>query len=193
MKLTQQQTEDVITVAKEAGKATLPFYKSQSVEVEKKEDNSPLTKADIASHNVIYPALKKITPDIPVVSEEGEEKDDPDRTNWQTLWMVDPLDGTKEFIKKGPDYTVNIALIENGQPTFGVVYAPATEKLYFGSKELGSFTIKDNKKAKLKSRIWISVRRIISKLLSVNHIEHPKLMIFLKNIRILRQFLSARL
>jgi len=118
-------------IARRAGDAIMEVYTGQ-VEVEYKDDRSPLTAADKAAHAVIVAGLKQNWPEIPILSEEGAEIAYAERQNWQRFWLVDPLDGTKEFIKKNGEFTVNIALIEEGQPTLGVVYVPAQEKTYLG-------------------------------------------------------------
>src|SRR6056297_793230 len=100
----------VIKTAKEAGQKILEFYETD-VEVITKEDDSPLTKADLAAHHIIVDAIKEIDPDTPVISEESGIPDYEERKGWDAFWLVDPLDGTKEFIKKNGEFTVNIALI----------------------------------------------------------------------------------
>ena len=129
-----------ITAALEAGKAILQIYHSGEFDVKRKGDNSPLTKADIASHNVIMSYLTKT--EIPVLSEEGKAIPYEERKSWNKLWIVDPIDGTKEFIKRNGEFTVNIALIENQKPLIGVIFVPATGELYFSTKEIGTFKIK---------------------------------------------------
>ena len=104
-----------------------------------KEDKSPLTEADLISHQTIFNRLAEITPDIPALSEESSFEEMQDRMNWNRYWLIDPLDGTKEFIKKNGEFTVNIALIESHAPSFGVVYAPALDMIYYGGREIGSF------------------------------------------------------
>lgn len=128
-----------ITAALEAGKAILEIYHSGEFDVEIKGDNSPLTKADTASHNMIMSFLTKTS--IPVLSEEGKAIPYEERKDWNQLWIVDPIDGTKEFIKRNGEFTVNIALIENQQPLIGVIFVPATGDLYFSSKEKGAFKV----------------------------------------------------
>jgi len=128
-----------INAALEAGKSILKIYHSGEFDIEIKGDNSPLTKADIASHNVIMSYLTKTK--IPVLSEEGKAIPYEERKNWNQLWIVDPIDGTKEFIKRNGEFTVNIALIENQQPLIGVIFVPATGDLYFSSKEKGAFKV----------------------------------------------------
>ena len=128
-----------ITAALQAGKAILEIYHSGDFDIEIKGDNSPLTKADTASHNVIMSYLE--TTNIPVLSEEGRDIPYQDRKDWKQLWIVDPIDGTKEFIKRNGEFTVNIALIENQKPIIGVIFVPVTGELYFSSKELGAFKV----------------------------------------------------
>ena len=129
-----------ITAALEAGKAILEIYHSGEFDVEIKGDNSPLTKADTASHNVIMSYLTETN--IPVLSEEGKAMAYEERKDWKQLWIVDPIDGTKEFIKRNGEFTVNIALIENQLPIIGVIFVPVTGELYFSSKELGAYKVK---------------------------------------------------
>lgn len=128
-----------ISAALEAGKEILEIYYSGTLDVEMKGDNSPLTRADTASHNVIMSFLSKTN--IPVLSEEGKTITYEERKYWNNLWIVDPIDGTKEFIKRNGEFTINIALIENQKPSLGVVFAPVTGELYFSSKEMGAFKI----------------------------------------------------
>jgi len=128
----------VIDTAKEAGKKILEFYETK-VEVITKDDDSPLTKADIAAHHIIVDALKELSDEIHIISEESGIPDYTERKKWDRFWLVDPLDGTKEFIKKNGEFTVNIALIEYGKPVLGVVYMPASDVLYFAEKTIGSF------------------------------------------------------
>ena len=130
--------KQIIDTARKAGQATLEYY-SQEIEVETKSDDSPLTKADLAAHNVIVHALQEIDPGIPVISEEGGVPEYHERKEWKKFWIVDPLDGTKEFIKKNGEFTINIALIEDGEPVFGVVYVPAQKITYYGIKAEGSY------------------------------------------------------
>ena len=128
-----------ITAALEASKAILDIYHSGEFDIEIKGDNSPLTKADKASHNVIMSYLEATG--IPVLSEEGRNIPYKERKDWKQLWIVDPIDGTKEFIKRNGEFTVNIALIENNRPLMGVIFVPVTGDLYFSSKELGSYKV----------------------------------------------------
>lgn len=134
----QQYLQQVIEIAKVAGNAILQVY-STDFSVIKKEDNSPLTQADLAAHQVIVAALSKLTPHIPILSEESEEIEYETRSEWRQYWLIDPLDGTREFIKRNGEFTVNIALIDEQKPVLGVVYAPVTELLYFSSSTHGAY------------------------------------------------------
>ena len=138
---------DVCNVSIEAGKEILNFY-NNDIEVTHKEDLSPLTKADLASNKIILESLTKLNSNIPILSEESLV-DWSIRKNWKKYWLVDPLDGTKEFIKKNGEFTVNIALIEDNNPILGVVYVPAKSLLYLAEKNKGSF--KTNTKDKLEN------------------------------------------
>ena len=135
-----QLLDTAITAALEAGKAILEIYHSGEFDVEIKGDNSPLTKADTSSHNVIMSFLTKTN--IPVLSEEGKAIPYEERKDWSQLWIVDPIDGTKEFIKRNGEFTVNIALIENQKTLIGVIFVPVTGELYFSNKEMGAFKVK---------------------------------------------------
>ena len=122
--------EQVCQLARHAGDAIMQVYNgAEPVEVTSKSDDSPVTAADIAAHRVILSGLQALTPDIPVLSEEDPPGWDV-RQHWQRYWLVDPLDGTKEFIKRNGEFTVNIALIDNGKPVLGVVYTPVAEVMY---------------------------------------------------------------
>ncbi len=131
----------------EASKAILEVYNSEEFDLELKGDNSPLTKADKVSHQIIETHLKDTG--IPILSEEGVDIPYELRKDWDMLWIVDPLDGTKEFIKRNGEFTVNIALVENGVPILGVVEAPVLELQYFGLNVKGSWVKRDGKIHKL--------------------------------------------
>ena len=142
--------EDLLELAIEAaikgGQEILKIYDGK-IEVEIKDDKSPLTLADKNAHLAIMKDLTKLN--IPVLSEEGREIPYSERKDWNQLWIVDPLDGTKEFIKRNGEFTVNIALIENGIPVLGVIYVPVTKVLYYGAKDIGSFKVENDIKSKL--------------------------------------------
>ncbi len=131
----------VKNIAYEAGDKILEIYHNSdfSQVVDFKADNSPLTLADKASHEIIAPALQKAFPEIPIISEEGKDITYETRKDWEYFWLVDPLDGTKEFIKRNGQFTVNIALIHNKRPVFGIVHTPVPDELYFGlSTKIGN-------------------------------------------------------
>ncbi|MDZ7606741.1 MAG: 3'(2'),5'-bisphosphate nucleotidase CysQ [Cyclobacteriaceae bacterium] len=125
---------ELTDIAKKAGVAILEIYNSASEfgSVELKSDNSPLTRADKKSNSIITRALTEIYPQIPILSEEGKMTDFSIRKNWDRFWLVDPLDGTKEFLNRNGEFTVNIALIENNFSVFGIIYAPVTGTFYLG-------------------------------------------------------------
>lgn len=126
-----------INASIQAGKEILKVYNSNDFQVEKKGDDSPLTLADKNAHLKIMEYLEQTN--IPVLSEEGKELKYDERKDWNRLWIVDPLDGTKEFIKRNGEFTVNIALVENGKPIFGVIYVPVTKVLFVGILGKGAF------------------------------------------------------
>jgi len=139
--------QKIIETAREAGQEILNYY-SEEIEVFEKDDESPLTKADLAAHHIIVDALSEIDPSTPVISEESGVPDYEMRKKWDKFWIVDPLDGTKEFIKKNDEFTVNIALIENGEPVLGVLYIPAKDELFYAEKGDGSFKVTGNEEPK---------------------------------------------
>ena len=127
-------------IAIAAGSEILDVYNSgQAIDVSKKQDDSPLTDADRRAHFLIVDRLSSLTPDIPLLSEESDAIDYELRKSWQRYWLVDPLDGTKEFINRNGEFTVNIALIENGQSVAGVVYVPVSGISYFGGIGIGAW------------------------------------------------------
>ncbi|WP_409316388.1 3'(2'),5'-bisphosphate nucleotidase CysQ [Pseudomonas sp. KCJK9016] len=128
----------VVELALRAGEAILPFWRAD-VAVTAKSDNSPVTAADIAAHHVIVAGLTALDPSIPVLSEEDAGIPQSVRAGWQRWWLVDPLDGTKEFISGSEEFTVNIALIENGRVVFGVVSMPTNGRFYVGGAGLGAW------------------------------------------------------
>lgn len=127
--------QDVVFLAKQAGKKILSYYHSE-FKVDYKADNSPVTVADIAAHDFICQALNHLTPKIPILSEELKTVSFAER---QRYWLIDPLDGTKEFLEKNGEFTINIALIEKNTPILGVVYAPVFDFCYFAENDYGAF------------------------------------------------------
>ncbi len=138
---------EIVAIAGRAGHAIMEIYADPGIAVTAKADDSPLTQADLASDRVIGAGLTELSPGWPVLSEESAQIAYRERRNWQRFWLVDPLDGTKEFIKRNGEFTVNIALIENGEPVLGVVYAPALDVCYFAARGVGAFVKRGNREA----------------------------------------------
>jgi 3'(2'), 5'-bisphosphate nucleotidase len=130
--------QPVIELAREAGRRILEIYGSD-FSVAEKDDRSPLTAADMASHQTLVAGLGRIAPRIPVLSEESAALPFAERARWQQYWLVDPLDGTKEFIKRNGEFTVNVALIRNAVPVLGVVHVPVSGRTYYASRDRGAF------------------------------------------------------
>ncbi|NWN91375.1 3'(2'),5'-bisphosphate nucleotidase CysQ [Marinobacter adhaerens] len=129
---------EVIKVADEASNKVLQIYQTD-FQVNYKEDESPITAADVASHEIIVKGLRRISPQIPILSEEGLLAPWEERRQWQRFWLLDPIDGTKDFTQRTGEFTVNIALIENGEPVLGVVTAPALNEAFWGIKGIGAW------------------------------------------------------
>jgi 3'(2'), 5'-bisphosphate nucleotidase len=144
--------EPVAELAQQAGEKILVVYNSDEFSVEEKADKSPLTAADLASHHAIVDGLTALTPDIPILSEESASLPYTERSTWQTYWLVDPLDGTREFIKRNGEFTVNIALIEDGVPVLSVVYVPVTGVSYLACKGQGAFKQEAGERRAIKVR-----------------------------------------
>lgn len=130
-----------VNAALKAGEEILKVYYSQDYEIDHKSDDSPLTKADRKAHEIIQEVLESYG--IPVLSEEGEHLPYSERSKWDWCWIVDPLDGTKEFIKRNNEFTVNIALVNGQEPLCGVIYVPVYKQLYIGDIELGAYRVDD--------------------------------------------------
>lgn len=131
---------DIIKLAQQTGEQILALYRqSETPSVETKTDGSPITQADRVANDMILEKLAQITPDIPVLSEEATDIPYVERARWDRYWLVDPLDGTKEFLEHTGDFTVNIALIEHHQPVMGVIYAPVSGATYYAEKGVGAY------------------------------------------------------
>jgi len=184
MKPTLTDMHNVITIAKQAGEAIMQIYQ-KDFSVEHKEDQSPLTEADLASHHLICGELNKHYPDIPILSEESAEAFTLEDEN-ACYWCVDPLDGTKEFIKKNDEFTVNIALIQNQQPILGVIGVPAKNMVYAAVKAEGAFKQQeDNKlqKIRVKSQDPANLTFAVSR----SHLDdHTKVMVEENNAEMLQ-------
>jgi len=134
---TAELIEPVVALSMQAGEAILEVY-ATDFDVQAKEDESPLTQADMASHRIIDKGLRELTPGIPVISEESGLPEFDERSKWDRYWLIDPLDGTKEFVKRNGEFTVNIALIDDHRPVLGVVHVPVMQKTYTGCAGAGS-------------------------------------------------------
>lgn len=140
MEKTNELIQEIIEIARSAGEAILDVYFSKdSEQVEYKSDDSPLTMADRKSNQVIVDGLNKLSIQYPIVSEESKQISYKERSHFKRFWMVDPLDGTKEFVNRNGEFTVNIALIENGYPILGVVYVPIVRDMYWATKDEGAY------------------------------------------------------
>lgn len=142
MNLKEFGIEKLKHIAKLAGNAIMDIYK-KDFDIKYKKDNSPLTKADKVSNKIICENLKKLYPNVPIISEENKQSPYEERKKWKYCWCIDPIDGTKEFIKKNGEFTVNIALIHNNKPVLGVVYAPALKDIYYAKEKCGAYKNND--------------------------------------------------
>jgi 3'(2'), 5'-bisphosphate nucleotidase len=160
----------VTGLAREAGRATMTYYNGAAVGVREKDDRSPVTLADEVAHGLLVDGLRRLDPSTPVISEEAEAASFETRRGWSRFWLVDPLDGTKEFIKHRAEFTVNVALIEHGEPVLGVVLAPALDLLYWAVKGEGAWR---EEKARPAERIYSTAPRPGAPLIVVESLSHP--------------------
>jgi 3'(2'), 5'-bisphosphate nucleotidase len=161
----------VVDLVREAGRATMTYYDApDSAGVREKDDRSPVTLADEVAHGILLHGLRRIDPDTPVVSEEAAAADFETRRGWRRFWLVDPLDGTKEFIKRRAEFTVNVALIEDGEPVLGVVEAPALDLVYWAVKGGGAWR---EEKGGAAERIHSTVPAPGEPLTVVESLSHP--------------------
>jgi len=157
--LDKVNTKDIVAIAKEAGDAIMQIY-SQDFKVEYKQDSSPLTLADKKANDIIENRLNQLSVNLPILSEEGKDISYEERKYWEYFWLVDPLDGTKEFVKKNGEFTVNIALIHKDTPVLGVVYAPALDICYWAKQGKGAF--KDGQRLPLKTESQRETYKIVA-------------------------------
>ena len=160
----------VTGLAREAGRATMTYYNGAAVGVREKDDRSPVTLADEVAHGLLVDGLRRLDPSTPIISEEAEAASFETRRGWSRFWLVDPLDGTKEFIKHRAEFTVNVALIEHGEPVLGVVLAPALDLLYWAVKGEGAWR---EEKARPAERIYSTAPRPGAPLTVVESLSHP--------------------
>ena len=171
--LNKNTIESLIDIAKDAGNAINKIYRDD-FEHKLKSDNSPITKADLLSNKIISCGLKNLTDDIPILSEEASDIPFDKRSRWHKYWLIDPLDGTKEFIKKNGEFTVNIALVVKNSPVFGLILVPTTSEIYWGSSSYGSFfspTKGKHKKFKVKKDINGPIKVAISRSHSTGELD----------------------
>jgi len=154
----QKMLTDIIQIAHKAGEKILDIYQSDDFDVQIKGDESPLTKADLAAHHIIVDFLEANYPEIPCLSEESTAIDFSERCQWQQSFVIDPLDGTKEFIARNGEFTVNIALQQAGKPVLGVIYVPVSGITYYAAQGLGAF-----KQEKAQAAKPIKVRKLTQK------------------------------
>lgn len=143
--------QDLIDLTVKAGQAAMHIYR-QDFTVYEKEDQSPVTDADLAAEKIIFEGLEKLTPDIPIVGEEHTAAGAVSDLSKQYFWLVDPIDGTADFVHKNDEFTVNIGLIDGDKPIFGIVYAPALDEMYYTASETVAFFLKNGKRKQLKTR-----------------------------------------
>jgi len=177
IQIEKELIEQLIEISKEAGKAILEVYNS-NFDYQLKEDLSPLTKADTLSNHIICERLKALTPNIPILSEENSDIPFNIRASWKQYWLIDPLDGTKEFIKRNGEFTVNIALINNNEPVFGVIYIPVNNRLFWGSRDYGSYEIESDMRER---KIHVSNKNLKKIACSRSH-SNPEFNNFLENL-----------
>tara|TARA_X000001036_G_C20609862_1_gene778541 strand:+ start:533 stop:1297 length:765 start_codon:yes stop_codon:yes gene_type:complete len=175
--------DNIIKIAKNAGKAILEIYSSteESINISYKNDNSPLTAADKASNDIICNELEQISRNIPILSEEGKHTDFEERKKWNQFWLIDPLDGTKEFINRNGEFTVNIALIDKGKPILGVVHAPVNNITWYTDGEK-SYKIENG----ISSIISVKTPNLNDKIKVVSsrsHANNPKLENYLNTFK----------
>ncbi len=160
----------VLDLTREAGRATMIYYDAPATEVREKDDRSPVTVADEAAHGILVDGLRRLDPATPVISEESAAESYETRRGWRRFWLVDPLDGTKEFIKRRAEFTVNVALVEEGEPVFGVVLAPALDLLYWAEKGRGAWR---EEKGGSPERIYSAAQAPGTPLTVVESLSHP--------------------
>lgn len=183
--------DEVIGIVKRAGNEILDIY-SKDFEVRLKDDKSPITKADEVSHNIIIEGLTTLNlkPSLPILSEEGKDISYNKRRSWEYFWLIDPLDGTKEFIKRNGEFTVNIALIYKNEPIFGIVYSPVIDLLYFTDNK-SAYKIRKNKIYKLPC-IQSSSANIFTIVVSKSHLNDETRK-FIKELEYIIQHLSSNI
>ena len=191
MQLSNKLIEQLVDISLKAGRAILGFYNKDLI-ISHKDDHSPVTEADLAAHRIIIESLNRMAPDIPVISEESGVPDYETRKQWRTFFLVDPLDGTKEFVNGHDEFTVNIALIEDNEPVFGVVHVPASGLTYFGGRGLGSWKINADETRTIVTHRKFDKKRPATIVVSRSHYsERTKLDLKSNGVRIGKQIVSG--
>lgn len=168
----KQLVHEVLPIAEAAGKKILEVYEDiENFNVETKDDNSPLTRADREANQIICERLEKLAPEIPIISEENKAIPYSERKDFDYCWMVDPLDGTKEFIKRNGEFTVNIALIHKNRSIAGVVYTPVTDEMYYGIKDVGAYKVSSGIRESLSATIYHPEEKALSIVCSRSHLN----------------------
>lgn len=175
---------DVTTIAKEAGAAIMKIYDNEYV-IEKKEDNSPVTSADVTSNGIITSGLKNIS-HYPILSEEIQ--DTPERLSSEYVWIIDPLDGTSDFIKKNGEFSIMIGLVQGNTPIFGVSYEPATKKCYYAQKGVGAFVSEPGKAVR---KLHVSDIEDIQEVTVISSRSHPEKDAIIKKLGITKHIMSG--
>ena len=164
MQSLQELLPQVVRIACEAGSAIMEYYhQPESMQVSAKEDLSPVTAADMAAQTIIQNGLEALTPELPIISEEAAIADFSERQQWQNYWLVDPLDGTRGFVQRKQEFSVNIAMIDGHESILGVIYVPALDTLYFAAKGLGATQVDQNSEQPITSSSidWDALRVVI--------------------------------
>ncbi|MCB9232970.1 MAG: 3'(2'),5'-bisphosphate nucleotidase CysQ [Bacteroidia bacterium] len=174
----------LLALARQAGSEIMRIYDTADFEsiTDYKSDSSPLTLADKASHAVIEAGLQRLHPEIPILSEEGKDIPYAERKEWRRFWCVDPLDGTKEFLKRNGEFTVNIALIQNGEPVLGVVYVPAKDWMFWNEPGIGAFVVRDGHEHIIHTRDFDSTAPNLTVVASRSH-QTPEVEEYLKKLK----------
>jgi len=152
--LLEKFIKEIIVSSREAGAAIMDIYNQEDLGVQSKSDESPLTKADLAANEILCNTLRKIAPEIPIISEENDQMSYMDRAGWEYCWVVDPLDGTKEFIKRNGEFTTNVALVRGDVAIAGVIYAPALDEMYWGIYDNGAYSEINGEVTKMQVRTY---------------------------------------
>lgn len=149
--ITEEGIEEILNMLRKAGEVILHYYKNdeESLDTQLKTDNTPVTIADTASNDIIYNFLKTSYPDIPIISEETEIDSYEIRSQWDYVWLIDPLDGTKEFLDKTDEFAINLALVGHGKAILGFIYLPVFKEMYYAVKDQGAFEIKNGIKSQI--------------------------------------------